>query len=608
MSKDQSTKKSLANNETKSSIPVNSIEFANRYKSGLAKIKSNSFSDALEDLNFVINSYNDLQDNCKTNTIKEIAANACNELGKANIELAKDSENSKSHFMAAKAYLTQALEIKPGVKEYQNNLSISLIELENKLEFLEFSKKVEPDFERHLQEIDLEVIYAKSLFKFKKYDSAIRESKIILKKAPKDLKMKFLLGKCYYHNGEYLKAENIFREIQGAPIDNGMVFIYLAANHCKKGGYYKFAIPILEKVLNSNFENSTPGFEFGVAKCVLHNFEEAITLLSMALIYQPKNIDAKFFLGIALSITGDHKRAIKLLKDLEEQNPDHKFVPHYLGCSLLKTNKLAESLPYLIKARDNEPENGHMYSNLAAAYMELDQYSEALENIKNALILLPKRYEVRANLSEVFGKLGREEGSIKQLKIALHLKPDIASLNYNLAEKLTKLGVNARDLGDEEDAVSYFDEAKSYFQRAIALEEQNLTSDSKANEYGALGIAYKKLGKKTLAEKYLRISVDKFKAEIKEFPNKATFYADIAEAFFYLGDLGEALSYLIKLADLNKNAFSYFTKFKEESGLDYSEIFNNKVYISDTENIIYASSTENTLELIEFMGQNYEID
>lgn len=103
-------------------------------------------------------------------------------------------------------------------------------------------------------------------------------------------------------------------------------------------------------------ENKSPAkdsnFLAGVEAVKAQKWEEAITLLTMAVAKDAKNADAQNWLGFSYRKLGNYDQAFAYYENALRANPRHKGAHEYIGEAYLETDNLAKAEEHLAALDD----------------------------------------------------------------------------------------------------------------------------------------------------------------------------------------------------------------------------------------------------------------
>lgn len=154
------------------------------------------------------------------------------------------------------------------------------------------------------------------------------------------------------------------------------------------------------------------------------NFSEAYSLVDMALIEDPTNIEFLYSRGLLAEKMGNMGQLEADLRKILELNPNNAEAMNALGYTLAdKTDRLDEALILVEQANALSPNNPAITDSLGWVHYRLGNLYKALELLQKAYDDFPD-HEVAAHLGEVLWKLGKDADARKVWQQGLDNNPD----------------------------------------------------------------------------------------------------------------------------------------------------------------------------------------
>ncbi len=298
----------------------------------------------------------------------------------------------------------------------------------------------------------------------------------------------------------------------------------IAAFELQQSGKFEQAESGFRNVLAREPDNIHALNLLGINYLEQTRYEEATDLLDRAARMTPNDPETLNSLGLALAKGGDPSRAItQFQRALKTGGPNLDLLGN-LGAALVESGRAAEALAPLAQAVRHSPRDAGTLANLAKALSALGRYEEARPAAEQAAEIQSRSPEIQNILGEILLKQGRHRDARACFERSLTLVPgqinaavtlattfkeegEIAQANRLLLrlsdeqpsnpEPLFNLGVLAEQLGDGEEALSYFRKAialdprfaKAYYQAAqlkgitppvdlkVEIEQQLATKD-----------------------------------------------------------------------------------------------------------------------------------
>jgi len=149
----------------------------------------------------------------------------------------------------------------------------------------------------------------------------------------------------------------------------------------------KKAIPILEKVVALNQDDSNAIFELGSAYLSECIYDKAIDCFKDAIKLDPDKGEYYFKIGFAYERKELFVNAIITYKKVIEINSVESEVYYRLGIVYDGAGKYMEAVDSFEKAIELNPNQGNYYQSLGLTYESLNQHNEAVQCYKKAISL-----------------------------------------------------------------------------------------------------------------------------------------------------------------------------------------------------------------------------
>lgn len=131
------------------------------------------------------------------------------------------------------------------------------------------------------------------------------------------------------------------------------------------------------------------------------------------------------------------------------------------GTSLYQNENYSLALKEFLLAETNDPESPTIQNNLGLTYFMKERFQTAIKHFENAIKLDPKFTDARNNLGRAYIEVARYQDAEKMLTIVTN------DLTYPSQERTyINLGLNFFNQ-------KKYDQAKDYFQKAIAIQPDN---------------------------------------------------------------------------------------------------------------------------------------
>jgi arylsulfatase A-like enzyme/predicted Zn-dependent protease len=213
------------------------------------------------------------------------------------------------------------------------------------------------------------------------------------------------------------------------------------------------------------------------------------------------------------------KEKIPLLR-LIQQAQDYELKDNY-----------AEAEKVYIKVLEDVPDSPAGYVNLAIAQAIQSKFDQAIGTLTEGLVRIPDSEILMVRLGHTYLVTGRSREALETMNKVLSLNP----------RNVDALTVCAGILDTE----GRKDEARSYFERALAVEpESRFLRMGFAGNLASVG--------------RLREAIEIYKKLIEDFPEEQAFYQYAGIAYSYLGEYGQAVSFLERGLAIQPTPTGYF--------------------------------------------------
>jgi len=358
------------------------------------------------------------------------------------------------------------------------------------------------------------------------YDNAAQLYERLLFLDPSNLSIKQALAEVYLINGNFEKAERILTDLlTDYPKDHTARVLY-AQMFVKKNDWEKASEQFKNILSDDSVDNETKiqiaveYFERSVkdstvislAKNLLHEIEEevedwripmylgaiyeterdtqkAITYFSKVTKLAEWNIEAWVRLGGLYFDNGKYDEAINVMNRAHKIFPNEFTVNLLLGLSYLQSEKHDESIQYLNKAKSLNPKDLTTLSSLGFAFGKLDRYEEAISVLEEAFRIDDSNLNVVSTLGMIYDNAEEFNKCDKLYEHAFKIFPNNSLLLNNYAYSLAERGIRLEE--------------------ALQMSKKSLEVDSLNGSYlDTLGWIYFQMGDYSLAEKYVKLSIE----------------------------------------------------------------------------------------------------
>ncbi|MFW9937418.1 MAG: tetratricopeptide repeat protein [Candidatus Thorarchaeota archaeon] len=244
----------------------------------------------------------------------------------------------------------------------------------------------------------------------------------------------------YNFSGAKLKPDKFLTEIE--------ISISQDQNVLNQARYYDLKSIVLEQI--------------GMRKEAIEAIDNAIELV-------PVILDYKKHKSWILFRSERPSESLTLLDKLIEEFPQEEAVLLKLKSFIaFEIEDVDLGLEVCSISLEKYPDDYSMLNNKAIFLAELNRIDEALEAGRKLVSHAPDDGNYHDTYGEVLMKAGQYKDAIKELETAIELKPTA----WYVYDTYTKLGICHRELGYEEEAISYFDRAEKIKSKKLPSERR----------------------------------------------------------------------------------------------------------------------------------------
>ena len=359
-----------------------------------------------------------------------------------------------------------------------------------------------------------------SLFTNGNIEEALKNTKALIKKYPKESLLFNICGACFAGLGQHVDAvENYEKALFIKP--NYTKAHFNLAGTLQDLGRLNDSVKSYERAIQIDPKYAEAHNNLGNVLSELNKKNAAIKSYEKAVAIDSNYIEALYSLGTCHQSLGQLKQAVKIYQSLLIIKPNFAEIHYRLGVALQELGQLNNSVKSYKAAIALKPNFFEAFNNLGNLFKELNQNDDAIKNYKNALLINPESADIHYNLGNLFSSIGEINEAKKSYKKTISIKP-------NYAEAYNNLGNINKELGQLNDSIDCFNKALSIhpdsadihnnlgnvlvelgqiheacnsYISAIAIESNH--SESHNN----LGIAYFKLGQLELASKHYKLAI-----------------------------------------------------------------------------------------------------
>lgn len=371
-----------------------------------------------------------------------------------------------------------------------------------------------------------EIKKAFSLISFTLKDSseALELFEDYTKKFKQDPEILFPMGDIYTSQKNFKKAFFCFNQASQLTEDKSFANLKLGMFYLKKGDYIPAEKYLTERL--SKVENDPIALSYlGTVKLKTGKNSEALDNFVKAREMGYEGTFCTEQIGLIHFKSGNHQKAFTELSKLENVTTNISDLFYRLAVSALYLKESEKAMEYLQFASNNERASPDILLNIADGFKGISRPEKAIDVLTQAINVYPKNPDILIELSSLLEEEQRFGES------ALHLVSLYNTNNSKYGMHYAKAGFLYEKSGEKDKAIDVFNGFLS----------KGYKNDKVTKHLAALEFSNSNF-KKTVA---LLTQPD---INLRKTENKQI----LGESLYFLGNYGEALPYLLEIADLKK--------------------------------------------------------
>lgn len=241
---------------------------------------------------------------------------------------------------------------------------------------------------------------------------AVEQFDLLLKKqphsSPEGLRLKILIGMCYYGLGEFSAAVPYLKQAVAADPQNLTIRLTLA-HSCLWSKQYQCVLDVYHEILNLNAESAEADMLAGEALDEMRDAAGAIEQFRAAVKANPNEPEAHFGLGYLLWKQKQFAAAEPEFQAELAINPSHADALVHLADSQLQLGHPDQALPTLEQAIKIDPSSGMAHLDMGIIYADSNRTEEGLRELTAAEKLAPDDVNVHWRLARLYRAMGKKD-------------------------------------------------------------------------------------------------------------------------------------------------------------------------------------------------------
>ena len=269
----------------------------------------------------------------------------------------------------------------------------------------------------------------------KKYDEVIILIRSMLKGAPDNSELHYVIGVAYDNRKEIEPAITHFKRVHSDSKFYQNALIHIAFLYQEQGNLDE-AIAFMEGVIRKIPDNPEFYLYLGTFYEEKEDFRQAIDYLKKGIELDPNNSKLHFRLGVAYDKWGRKKDSIETMRRTIELDPKDARALNYLGYTYADLGQnLDEAENLILKALEYKPHDGYITDSLGWIYFKKGLFEKAAEYLQKAAGLVPTDPIILEHLGDVYMKMDQKKKALGFYeKSLLNKKKDKEELEQKIEE------------------------------------------------------------------------------------------------------------------------------------------------------------------------------
>ncbi len=286
------------------------------------------------------------------------------------------------------------------------------------------TKKAEDVFKelgvRSLEDKDIVRKIVQLFINKKQYDAAITILEGMLKGAPDNPDIHFIMGLTYYDKKtDHDKAIQHFSNVKPDSMFYENAAVHISFLY-QQQGKNEAAINSLKNLIASKPDNVEFLLYLGSIYEEIGEFENAETIFNKGINIAPKNIKLHYRLGVVYDKWGKKDESIERMKAVIKLDPKDARALNYLGYTMVEMGQDLNEAERLIKeALKYKPDDGYITDSLGWVYYKKNLLKQAIDVLKKAVSLVPDDPIILEHLGDAYLKTDDKKNALEFYKRSL---------------------------------------------------------------------------------------------------------------------------------------------------------------------------------------------
>ena len=212
----------------------------------------------------------------------------------------------------------------------------------------------------------------------------------VVRKSPKLARPHGILGKVWAGQGDFDKAEKLFRKAYELKPESSFPDYYLGELYAEQNRFEEAAVFFRRALSKDRVDKLKVCNALGSVYRKAKDYPNAIIFSLIALELDPDNLEAMVNLGISYESSGRHQEALRIFAGAAAKGFKSVDLYNNWGVSAFSLKMVDNSILYFQEAIKIDPEHPESHYNLGIAYGNKGLFSEARKEMARAMNLREK--------------------------------------------------------------------------------------------------------------------------------------------------------------------------------------------------------------------------
>ncbi|MGD9211033.1 MAG: tetratricopeptide repeat protein [Desulfobacteraceae bacterium] len=277
---------------------------------------------------------------------------------------------------------------------------------------------------RSLTETDIISILVQDYLDQKKYKALIVILKGMLKGAPENSNLAYILGVAYSGIDQSKNALQYFSQVdpesnfyENATVHTALIY--------QETGRLSEGIDFMKAAIDKNPENSKYYLYLGSFYEEMENYSQAIETINKGIAISPQDSKLYFRQGVIYDKWGKKNESIKSMKAVIRLDSKDANALNYLGYTYADLGiQLDEAERLVREALKYRPDDGYITDSLGWVFYKRGDFDKALPILKKAAKLVPEDPTILEHVGDTYLKLGDQKNALKYYQKSLKEQKD----------------------------------------------------------------------------------------------------------------------------------------------------------------------------------------